>query len=703
MQSMKFTPAVVLAVALTSCWASAQEARLDEVSVTATRDARATRDVPAAIAVVGKERIEDAKMMNVKDGLAGIPGVLIDSKNGGYDAKLVIRGSGLNAAYGIREVMMLRDGVPMTDPDSLSKLDFIDTQDIERIEVTKGPGNLYSPGSAGGAIQIISKSVFDERANSAKLGYGDYNNQNLHLRYGANVTDSQALAFTGAFRAQHNNWRQWNKFDTTQAGLKHGMQLPGGAILESELSYTEANIQLPGSMSAAQFETFKQSGQQTATQDAWKNSGRYSKIWFFNSKYEQEVGDWTFKPRVYYTAWKHYHPVTGSVNDTRNWTQTYGTDLEAHLRHQFAGVKATMVAGLTLRRAGNDDSRQYQFADVTTGFGGRITATISDREGALMNVQKYKDTLRGVFFQESLQPTERLLIDAGFRYDRAHFAIDTNTSSCYDYATGKYTATASASCVIGLRSADKTFNLFSPKLGATYRLSREISVYGTVAQADQVLQTSYIQQNAALDAPRHKSREIGFKGRAAQWHFDVAYYAGTIEKEVVQVRSNAQTLYQNAGKIDKKGLELSGGFKFARDWEAGAGYGRSDYKYASFLEVSGATQFDRAGKQLPFVPKTQYSLYLDYRAPAGLRARLQTNTWGTYYIDNGNTATYDGYKFVTNLSLAYEQGPHTIAVNADNLFDKRYAMDVKKDLNGTVSYYGATPRAVMLTYNYKFR
>ena len=32
--------------------------------------------------------------------------------------------------------MLIRDGVPITDPDSFTRLDFVDTQDIERVEVT---------------------------------------------------------------------------------------------------------------------------------------------------------------------------------------------------------------------------------------------------------------------------------------------------------------------------------------------------------------------------------------------------------------------------------------------------------------------------------------------------------------------------------------------------------------------------------------
>ena len=79
--------AIALAIAslFTTSFALAQtQTLLDEVSVTATRDARPTKDVPQSIAVVGAQQIEDAKMFNVKDALQGIPGVSEVASVGGY-------------------------------------------------------------------------------------------------------------------------------------------------------------------------------------------------------------------------------------------------------------------------------------------------------------------------------------------------------------------------------------------------------------------------------------------------------------------------------------------------------------------------------------------------------------------------------------------------------------------------------------------
>ncbi len=111
---------------------------------------------------------------------------------------------------------------------------------------------------------------------------------------------------------------------------------------------------------------------------------------------------------------------------------------------------------------------------------------------------------------------------------------------------------------------------------------------------------------------------------------------------------------------------------------------------------------DRAGKTLPFVPKNEYGLFVGWKS-GGWRARLSSNTWGEYWIDNANTEKYEGWEWVTNLSIGYGRDGHSLTLNADNLTDKRYAFEVKKDTTGKVTYTAAAPRSVMLTYRYDFR
>ncbi len=682
----------------------------DVISVTASRVERRTQDVAGSIDVIDAERIDNEKMFNIKDAIEGSPGVLINSKNSAYDSRLIIRGAGQKANYGVREIMVIRDGVPMTDPDSFSRFDFIDTQDIERIEITKGPGSLFGAGSAGGTIQIISKSVFDSDSNRIKLGIGEYGQSNLHGRLAGDIDESNAFSLTASYRKIDNDWRDWNEFESKQLAFKHGYLLENGATLESELSYHEADLQIPGSMDKDEFERYLDTGEQKDTSSSpWQHSGRYSTIWFFNSRYEQEMGDLTLKPRIYANRWDHYHPVTGAINDNPG-TTVLGTDLEVAYKHQLWGA-STLVAGVTARRDDTKDSKKYTYGDVETSpppvwnptGPETILRTNSDETGELLEEEDASNTLYGFFIQETLQPNQRTTLDIGFRYDRNNFDIDNTAYGEYSYAAGTYAYFDAPQ----ITKTDKTFNLFSPKLGLTYELNPLLNLYGVIAQSGQVPSESEIQSNTRLDAATARNVEVGLKGRAQDWTFDLALYRTTVSDEIVSVlNEDLTTEFQNAGKTLKKGLELSGRYDLSRlIWVEGS-FAYSDYSFSDFEELvrTGRTQtpVDRSGNQLPYIPRQQYGLSLGYSHPRGFKAVLRSNSWGSYYVDNANTEMYGGYEFVTNLLLSYQTGPHNISLNVENLFDKRYALEVKKSTSGDMTYAAASPRNAMLSYRYNF-
>jgi iron complex outermembrane receptor protein len=665
----------------------------EEISVTATRAPRRTRDVPQAISVVGKDVLDDKVAFNVKDVVLGTPGVLIDTKNGGYDARLIIRGAGLKASYGVREIMLLRDGVPLTDPDSFSRLDWVDTQDIERIEISKGPGNLFSPGTAGGAIQIISRSVFDPSSDVAQVGYGTFGSADVHLRKSAALGEANALALTGSYRRQENPWRTWNEFDSLQLGLKHGVRLGAGGTVDSEAAFTRANMQLPGGMNAAQFATFERTGEQTETSEPWRNSGRYSRILSFTSKLEQPLGDFTVRPRVYYNQWAHLHPVTGAINETKDWNHTLGTDLEAQHRHGLGAARGTLVAGLTAKGQWTDDTRKYQYRDVVTGGGGRIIATRSDAEGALMEIQSQRTVLGGVFAQETIQ-AGRVTVDLGGRLDRTWMRVRTDERTQYDWASGTYRAGD------GISVTRKTFDLPAPKVGVSVRLTEAVSLFASAAQAAQVPSESEVLSNPALSPSRTRSFEAGLKARAAWLTLDVSAYWSPVQDEIVQVVTSGVTQYQNAGETRKLGGEASAAVRLPAGFEVGASYAYSDYTYVRFTEKAGGRNAERDGNRLPYVPVHQYGGFAAWRHPIGLRLRIQTNTWGRYWLDNANTERYGGYHFLTSVGAAWALKRHELLLDATNVLDDRYAAQVSKDTSGKVTYSAGTPRTLILSYRF---
>lgn len=671
----------------------------DEVSVTATRSERATKDVPQSISVIGAERIDEEKMFNVKDALAGTAGVQIDSKNGGSDVRLSIRGAGIKAAYGVREIMVLRDGVPMTDPDSFTRFDFIDTQDIERIEVVKGPGSIFSTGSAGGTVQILSKSVFDDNANRARVGLGSQGAENYHLRWGGMVDDNQAVAVTLSRRVLENGWRRWNNFETNQAGFKYGRVMPSGGTWESELAFSNSFTQLPGSMNVNQFNEYRSSGRQNDSSDAFKNTGRDAWTIFANTRYEQDFGDFSFRPRFYANHWEHYHPVTGVVNVSEG-NYIFGTDLEGEYRHGLMGMNSSLVGGVTMRADLSLDARKYAYRDIRVS-GGRIRETYSDVAGALLSTEDTKNYLVGVFAQETINPTDRLSVDFGGRVDRTMFEIDTDERGEYSYSTGNYTWAASQSQVT------PSFTLVSPKVGASYKLTPTLTAYTSLAQADQVPSSSELSSNPGLTTAQSRNYEIGLKLRSQDWQLDTALYYNPVKDDIVQVYENGQSVYQNAGQTNKKGFDGSLSYRLLPGLTVGGTYTYADYTYDRFAEVTGSgaakTTTSRAGKRVPLIPMHQYSLFAQYRHDSGLHAKLQTFSFGDYFMDNANTESYGGYSFVTNLAVGWDITPsHIVSLNVDNVFDQHYATEAKKDVNGSKTYAGAAPRTFLATYTMKF-
>lgn len=683
----------LLSTAIAACLLPTAHAELlDNMSITATRDERPTSEVAQAIAVVDQETLESRKMMNLQDALSGIPGVLIDSKNGGYDSRLIIRGAGLSAAYGIREIMILRDGVPQTDPDSFTRLDFLDLDDIKQVEVTKGPGSPYAPGVAGGTIQIISKSAFDA-GNNVTVSGGEQGSRKLSTRY-QNQVGKNAFAIQFSHRAMDNSWRAWNQSDTTSFTMKHGMELNAKETWESELSYTEANAQLPGGLNATAFQQFKDTGKQTYTTDAWKNSGRYSKIWAANTKLDLTIGEWNVKPKLYATLWKHFHPVTGLINESGDWNSTFGADVDGTRKHNLAGMPATLVLSATLKQQKSPDANQYQYRDVTTVAGGRITSTLSDEIGSLAKKSNSEATLYGVYMGENIELNKVWQVDGGARFDKMNMKSSWQNFSKYDYATGKYVTDTSSG------NYDRNYDFFSPHLGVIYKIMPGVNAYAQIAAADQTPADSQLSTNQNLTPSRVTNYEIGTKIRTNGWQMDVAAYFAPVENDIVQVRDGSYTTYSNAGKTERKGLEVSTAIELNHNWQVGGGASVTDYRFKEFTEVSGTQNVSRAGNKVAYVPELQYNLFTGYKQ-GNWKARLQLDTWGEYWIDNANTSKYQGYTLLPRLMIGWDSKPHSITLNVDNVTDMRYAMAVTNSTSGA-TYTPGAPRVAMVTYRYAF-
>ena len=169
--------AVTIAAALTQP-AIAQELKIAETVVTATRAETKLDETLADVRVITKEHIEKSGGSSLAEVLQRFAGARISSNGGrGQTQSINLRGSS--------QVILLIDGVRFGsatagDP----SLQSLPLEQIERIEVVHGPASaLYGSDAIGGVIQIFTKtgqgatSAFNPQA-SATYGSRGYKNSN---------------------------------------------------------------------------------------------------------------------------------------------------------------------------------------------------------------------------------------------------------------------------------------------------------------------------------------------------------------------------------------------------------------------------------------------------------------------------------------------------------------------------------------------
>jgi len=134
---------------------------LEAVVVTATRHAMLGVEAPAALSVVTRRDIEARGADNVLDAVRGEPGLSLQGRSIGGRKVLSIRG------MDSKHTLFLVDGRRVGASDGVIghsdfQYDWIAIEDIERIEVVRGPMSvLYGSEAMGGVVNIITREPGD--------------------------------------------------------------------------------------------------------------------------------------------------------------------------------------------------------------------------------------------------------------------------------------------------------------------------------------------------------------------------------------------------------------------------------------------------------------------------------------------------------------------------------------------------------------
>jgi vitamin B12 transporter len=240
---MKKTVKAVAIIALLNTCAYAQEQdstkvnSLQEVVVSDTKFAQRKEKSGKVIEVISAEDLAKKSGQSVATILSQVAGVEI---NGNQSA------NGKNLGYYIRggknrQILILIDGIPVTDPSGISfeyDLRLLPIEQVERIEVMKGAAStLYGTGAATGVINItLKKGNKKAIEGNAYLNIGSnntsdnqkYNGQDFNQGISVNGSTKKINYFAG--------------FNSTETGNMSQIASPEGAIPYEEDIFSRQNV-----------------------------------------------------------------------------------------------------------------------------------------------------------------------------------------------------------------------------------------------------------------------------------------------------------------------------------------------------------------------------------------------------------------------------------------------------------------------------
>ncbi len=227
-------------------------------------------DKPSVVSIIDRDLIKNYHFESVAEAVRIVAGVEINQTN--LDRNVEAFRGILQNFYSNKVLMMINNIPTWNTLYGNHTLDRVDINDVERIEILKGPASvLYGTNAYSGVINIITKSDDEDKLRgNIKLGYPGINS--AHVSYSATFGDFK-LAFSGSHNSEYRNPYLMNfdpesvqditggiytfdsvayfqeKFNTSTANISMSIDEHSffANIFQNEFTYPGMNISYPSS------------------------------------------------------------------------------------------------------------------------------------------------------------------------------------------------------------------------------------------------------------------------------------------------------------------------------------------------------------------------------------------------------------------------------------------------------------------------
>jgi iron complex outermembrane recepter protein len=627
--------------------------RLDTLQVPVTRSTMDPERTPLALSRIGRSTIQDGRpTISLDEALAGVPGLVVSNRqNYSLGPRIIMRGMGARAAFGVRGVRVLVDGIPLTMPDGQTNLNNLDLGSAGSIHVLRGPASALFGNAAGGVIAIETEPAPGALAAEARIVAGDQARGDLARLWKAQAKVGQTVGavdyVASMARMETGGYRDHSRSEQTLFNSRAGLTLSETTRLGFVLSVADMPLaQNPGSLPL-------DSARATPTM-AWPANAR---LGAGEKTRQAQVGARMVRARsaartdvsVYGVRRSLLNPLPFGVIDLGRDAGGLRAQHEQRLRLRGRPV-ITAGADVELQR---DDRREFANVDgQPSGLPRR------DQEDRVSTVGPFVQ-LRG--------DAGALSITAGARYDAVRFDVRDRRGVEPD------------------RSGGRTLDAVSSMLGASYARGRT-TVFANIASAFQTPTTTELINsppatgepccpagfNPHLEPQRARSAELGIRGPQGLLTYGVAAYHMSVRDALVPFQvpnAEGRDFFRNAARTRHRGVEVDASLRPHPAVVLNGAYTFTDVR---FHAAAGADQ--HSGNRLPGIPPHRLHLALTLRA-AGAEFTAESDVTAAQFTDDANTVrapavTRLDLRAQTSLRVSGVEIAPFVALN--NALDARY-------------------------------
>jgi catecholate siderophore receptor len=648
-------------------------------SATFTKTDTPLKEVPASVTVVPAQLMKDQAMKSLADVIRYVPGALAHQGEGNRD-EFIFRGIGSSANLFIDGI---RDDAQV----------FRDLYNLERVEVLKGAGGMIFGRGAGGVLNRVTKKPVFGHVGEATVTVGQFNQLRSTVDIGGKVNDSAA-------------WRL-NAMGESADSFRDGVDLKRYAInptvtflpsartavtlgidhLRDERTADRGFPSLNGRPFDADRSTFfgnaDQSNARSNVDSAYaivdhelasgvqlRNNLRVTHY----DKFYQNVFPATTTPvnaagQVTLSAYNNANDRTNVFNQT---------DLTTKFR--AGGVEHTLLAGLELGHQDSTSQRNTGFFGTATTIrvpaSAPIATATSFRQNGTDANNNVKADIAAVYVQDQIALSKEWKVLAGLRYDYFRARLDDRRTTVPP---------------VDLAHTDKAF---SPRLGVIWSPTSTQTYYASYSSSflPSAETLSLAVNTANLDPENAKNYEIG-----ARWDLRPNL---TLSAAIFRLdRNNVRNADGNggivlAGQQRTDGVELGLQGEVTRNWQVYAGYAHLNARITKATAAAG-----NLGHRPQLVPENTLSVWNKVALGGGWSAGLGVVYQDESFPNADNAVTLPAFTRADGaLYYAFADGKTRIALNVENLFDKKYFPT--SDANNNLS--PGAPRSARVTLSTTF-